>query len=144
MATELSVAEWVDALTGYLRLASWVDSGGNPAALQAALQSCSNAELQYATTAVPFIGGLAPVDASYPSVFDVAVLNFQTVPGGALQVVVPAPLRSMFMADGLTVDPTAAVTAALITAVIGTASDAAGNLATAYISGVKSSRRKDQ
>jgi rRNA processing protein Gar1 len=42
------------------------------------------------------------------------------------------------------VDPLAPLTAALITAVIGTLTDVVGNVATAYVSGVKSSRRTEQ
>lgn len=79
----------------------------------------------------------------FPSVLDVAVLNFTTAAGTVVQLQVPAPLGSDFTQSRL-VNPADANIAALIAAAIGLVSDNLGNLVTAFTSGSYSSRRKEQ
>jgi hypothetical protein len=143
MSTERFINEWTDVGANFLRTGGWVDSSGAIVSLQAAMAAASNAQLDFSTVAVPFMSSIAPVLAIYPTVGDVAVFNFVTGLGGGLQLVVPAPIAALFAPDSVTIDPTAAASVAIITAAIGTLSDAGGSLVTAYTSGVKSSRRKD-
>lgn len=138
------IDEWVDFAGGFLRSSSWLAAGGSDSAIAVALQNVSNALLQFQTAANPIIGTLTATDALYGSVQDVAQLVFATIPGSQIQVVVPAPLASMFGAGGLTVDPTDPGTAALIAAVLANLTDIAGNPATGYVSGQKGSRRREQ
>lgn len=144
MANARVILEWLDAAGGFLRSANWYDDGVGVAAFEAAMQDASNCNLQYATGAVPEIGVTTPGTTTYFLTTDVAVLVFATVPGGTVRVVVPGPLESMFGADGNTVDPTSTPAADIIAAVIGSLADSGGNVVTAYVSGVKSSRRTEQ
>jgi hypothetical protein len=50
----------------------------------------------------------------------------------------------MFGADGVTINAASVPAAAIIAAVIGYLTDGAGNTATTFIAGVKSSRRVEQ
>mgnify|MGYP001195724336 CR=1 FL=1 len=144
MAQARLILEWQDAAGGFLRSASWYDDANSPASFEADIQAASNCNLQYATGAVPEVGVVTPGTTTYFLTTDVAVLVFQTVPGGSLRVVIPGPLEEVFGSDGNTVDPTDTLVAAVIADVIGTLTDSGGNVATAYISGVKSSRRVEQ
>ena len=136
--------EWVDAAGGFLRASNWVVPTGSTGALEAELQTNSNAALQYATVGPPTIGATTPGATQYHLVADIAVQIFATIPGTTIQVVVPGPLATTFGPSSNVVNPLDANVAALIASVIGVLSDAAGNAATAYVSGVKSSRRVEQ
>lgn len=144
MAQARLILEWQDIAGGFLRSANWYDDTVGAGSFEAEMQAASIANLQYATGAVPQVGVVTPGTALYNLTTDTAVLTFQTIPGGSLQIVIPAPDASIFGPDGNTVDPTNATILALIASVVGTLMDSGGNLATAYKSGVKSSRRTEQ
>ena len=76
-----------------------------------------------------------PVAATYQSVTDIARLLFLTSAGTIVTINVPAPLASMFMADGETVDPTSV--AGLLTAATGVVSDLSGNTVASYVGGTR-------
>lgn len=138
------ISEWLDLAGGFIRAANWVFAPAGLGTYEAAVQACANAVLQFATSGIPTISGATPGSGQYDLVSDTAVLVFATAPGSDLKVVIPAPLGSIFGPSSNVVDPTNPLVAALIAAVVGTLGDAAGNAATAYISGVKSSRRTEQ
>jgi hypothetical protein len=135
--------EWTDDAGGFLRASNWTAPGG-VVAIDAQLQACSNAQLTYATEGTANMSPFSPTAAQYHLVTDLAVLVFATAAGNNVQVVVPGPLATTFGATSNIVNPLDPTTAALIAAVIGTLSDVNGNLVTAYVSGVKSSRRTEQ
>lgn len=136
--------EWSDISANFLRASNWVTAGGSLVALYAALQNASNANLLYETSGAPIVGTVSPTDATYPLVTDLALFNFQTVPGGRCQLVVPSPLVALFGPSGDVVDPAATQSAAIIAAAVGLLSDVVGNPAVAFISGSKASRRTEQ
>ena len=144
MPPDRAIWEWVDANGGFLRASDWVAPTASTGALEVAMQNASNAELLYATIAAPTVGAAAPGTNQYWLVTDIAVLNFATLPGLGFQLVIPGPNNSMFGPTSTVIDPTAPLTAALISAVIGVLADQYGNVATAYISGSKASRRVEQ
>lgn len=136
--------EYTDVAGGFLRATNWITHGTAPTTVAVALTAAINGNLLYATSGVPSVGVVTPGGSLYPFVTDLALFNFATIPGSGFQVVVPSPKAALFASDGVTVDPTATLSAAIITAVIGTLTDAAGNLATAFTGGVKASRRTEQ
>jgi len=77
----------------------------------------------------------SPVNATYPSVSDYARLLFQTTAGTLVQVTIPAPQSSMFLADQFTVD--SASVAGLLAALILVGTDLAGNAITSYVGGTR-------
>jgi hypothetical protein len=138
------IFEWVDVAAGFLRAASWVAPAGPTGPLELALQNASHGELLYVTIAAPTIGAAAPVGGQYHLCQDVALLNFATVPGTSIQVVIPAPIAAVFGPNSTVVESSNVLVAAVIAAVIGVLTDAAGNVVTAYIGGSKASRRTEQ
>jgi hypothetical protein len=136
--------EYTDQGSNFLRSSNWVLPGATLVGLYAALQNASNANLLYATSGAPIVGTFTPAAAQYPLVSDLAVFNFQTVPGSGCQLVVPAPLAALFGPTTTVVDPTATLSAAIIAAAVGLLTDVVGNPATAFISGSKASRRTEQ
>ena len=144
MVSTRLISEWTDQAGGFIRSANWVFAPVGLATYEAAVQATANAVLQYATNGIPSVSTATPGTGQYDLVSDTAVLVFATVPGSSLQVVIPAPLNSIFGPSSNVVDPTNPLVAALIAAVVGTLGDAAGNAATAFVSGVKSSRRTEQ
>lgn len=144
MPPDRAIWEWTDVAAGFLRASNWFLPAGSSGALEVALQNASNAELLYATIAAPTVGAFTPVGGQYSLCQDVALFNFATVPGVSIQLVVPGPRNSLFGANSTVVDSTNALAAAIIAAAIGNLTDPAGNVATAFISGSKSSRRTEQ
>jgi hypothetical protein len=136
--------EWTDDAGGFLRASSWITAAANLGTVDVPLQAASNAQLTFATAATPATSPFAPTAAQYHLVTDIAVLIFATAAGTTFQLVIPGPMVAVFGPTSNVVDPTAPLTAALIAAVIGTLTDIVGNVATAYVSGVKSSRRTEQ
>jgi len=136
--------EWTDDAGGFLRASNWIDAAAHLGFVDVPLQGASNAQLTYSTAATPAVSPFAPVAAQYHLVTDLAVLVFATGTGSTFQVVVPGPMVAVFGPTSNVVDPLAPLTAALIAGVIGVLTDVLGNVATAYVSGVKSSRRVEQ
>lgn len=135
------IAEWIDNAGGFIRQGGWVFAPAGLVVYEAAVQACSNAVLQYFTNGIPSISGASPGTGQYNLVNDLAVLTFATVPGSTIQVSIPAPFNTIFGPSSNVVDPTNPLIVALIAAVIGTLGDVNGHAATAYVSGIKVSRR---
>ncbi len=138
------VWEWTDVAGGFIRGSNFIDAAANLAAVDVPLQACGNPQLIYATAGPIVTSPFAPGSGQYNLVTDLAVLTFATTTNGRIQVVVPGPLGSIFGSTSLVVDPTNPLVAALIAAVTSHVTDVAGNAVTAYISGIKSSRRTEQ
>ena len=139
-----AVFEWTDAASGFLRASNWCVNTGLSGTFLLTLQAMSNASN---TTTVEGPAVVSPTPAGsgqYSLSTTTAVLNFVTGIGSGVQVTVPAPVAAIFAADGVTVDPTNAVVAAFVAQVVGTLTDGAGNVVTAYTQGVRSSRKVEQ
>lgn len=136
--------EWIDNAGGFLRASNWVFATPGLATLEAAIQACANPNLQYVTNGIPTVSTATPGTGQYNLTTDTAVLQYQTAPGSGIRLVIPGPLNTIFGSNSNIVDPTNALIVALNAAVIGTLGDAAGNAASAYISGAKGSRRTEQ
>jgi hypothetical protein len=144
MGPDRLINEWADIGNNFLRCASWIAPGQASGPLNGSMQAASNAILTYATQGLPAIGSGTPAGAQFRLTQDVALFNFQTIPGTTVQLVVPAPLLAVFGANSTVVDPTAALSAAIIAQALGVLSDINGNPATAYAGGSKGSRRTEQ
>lgn len=136
--------EYTDVGGNFLRASNWVFAPALLSALEAAVQAGTNANLLFATNGLPVVGTTTPSGNDFPLVTDLALFNFQTGAGAGLQLVVPAPVASMFGPTNNTIDPTNPLAAAIIAAVIGCLGDVGGNAASAFIAGTKASRRVDQ
>ena len=143
MANRL-IAEFVDVAGGYLRSGNWGASSAISLPYTTALAACSNANLNAFTAGVALTSSPAASSGAYPLVTDVAVLNFVSVALGRVQLTIPSPVASIFGSDGVTVDPTNPLVAALISAATGYLADVNGNPVSAFMQGVKSSRRVEQ
>jgi hypothetical protein len=143
-APERVIYEYEDVGGGFLRTSGWIGAGLSSGPLTSALQAGSNSNLLFVTQALPAIGTTTPLGAQYRLCQDVALFNFQTVAGTSIQIALPAPLLALFGANSTVVDATNALSASIIAAAIGTLADNAGNLATAFAGGSKSSRRTEQ
>ena len=144
VAVDAAVFEWTDQAAGFLRSRSWVVPGGLPGAFLLALQALSNASNTLAVEGPAVISPTPAGSGQYALCSTTAVLNFITGAGTGVQVTVPAPVASIFAADGVTVDPANVVVAAFIAAAVGYLTDSGGNVVTAYNTGVKSSRKVEQ
>ena len=77
-----------------------------PGSLDSYLATISNAIIvQIAEGAVTNFTNPPPVAAAYPSVVQCAECTYLDVSGNAGTIKVPAPKLSMFLADGITVNP---------------------------------------
>lgn len=137
-------------MTNVNRSIVWVDgAGGSTISLIRALTSASTIETELLAVSNSdwfneWEGTLninlspAPTIASYQSVSQQATLVFQCADGTTARVNVIAPKLSIFLADGVTVDPTAI--SSLITACVGTLLSATLSPATAFVSGILGKR----
>lgn len=116
-------------------------SFGAAGALMTAVQAASDCGLWLAKICPVSVVNEAAADGPYKTVQDVALMIFRTSADTTIRITVPGPKAAMFKADLKTVDPAAALTAAIIAAVLGAVSDANGNPATTYVSG---SRQKQE
>lgn len=140
MAVARRYQVWVDA-QGRTTL-TLANTTGSLATLFAAIKAQSNADVLNDTESSLNVNGApAPTNAVYPSVRDSAKLVFVTALGNTVTLTVPAPVSSLFLADGQTVDPTAAAT--IITDALAALTDEAGNAVTAYQGGFRQPTRSE-
>lgn len=137
------INEYTDVGSNYIRSANWVALPGGLAALQAAIQAATNANLLYSTQGTPIVGTTTPSSALYPLCADLAYFNFSTGPGTGVRLTIPAPVGSMFTSFG-TINASDPLAAAVIAAVLACLGDSAGNVATIFQSGSKASRSVEQ
>ena len=136
------ITEWIDSKGTYLRSGNWAKIGGSSAAIFAAMVGASNAQITFQTQGQPFQDLSAPVDALYSTSQDTLQLTLITTALTYTQLVIPAPIASLFTAGGINVDTTSAAYLALAAAVVNL-TDSGGNAVTAISAAVKSQRRVD-
>lgn len=112
-------------------------------AIATAIESLTSGQLAAAHGAynIPPAAVIYGGGGTFETVEDKAVLTFQTAAGSIHRLSVPAPLSTIFLGDGQSVDPTNAAVVALVGAMLGIASDAAGNPLTTYVSGTRTRRK---
>lgn len=126
----------------------WIDVGGrtrvtvpsanpNSGAIMSALAAKSNAGVLSWFEGPPTSLSPTPVLADFPDVVDLARLTF-TDGTSLVNLALPAPVRSIFLGDSVTVD--SAQIAAIIAACVGTLVSTAGNPVTAFVAGVRNQR----
>lgn len=133
MPTQKASVVWADA-GGRTRTTQIVTSAGSAAVL-AALKAQSNADWMQQWEGDLVAQVPAPVAAQFQDASDAAVLYFQTAAGAIAKVTLPAPVASIFMADGESVDPSAI--AAIIAAVIADCVTADGTAVASYVGGLR-------
>lgn len=124
---------WLDA-NGYTQIGMLRTNTG-AGAIQAAIAAVSNAGLQQCWEGSQTVTGAAPTAALYQSGQQIVRLTFLCADGSEAVVKVFAPQSTIFLTDGVTVDPANANVATLIAACIGNLESATGALATAFLSG---------
>lgn len=137
MSHNLSVL-WVDAGGGStITLIRSVTSG---ASILSNLLLASNADfLNQWEGFVTVNPSPSPTAAPNQSVLTQASLVFRCADNSQVTLILPAPAAGAFLADGVTIDPT--MIASIITAAIGQLVSQSGSPATAYLSGLLTSRR---
>lgn len=135
---------WIDA-NGFTRLTLLNGTGSligpDLTTVQTTLISSSNADVLNAVENILSVYSPIPPGTVFRSVADAALLTFQDAGGNLVNVTLPAPLSSIFMADEVTVDP--AQIAAIIGAVVGVVVTASGGTVTAYVGGIRAARTKE-
>lgn len=126
----------------------WVDAAGRETVtlVRTGTTGCPiQAQVIGVSSALPLQDWEGAIDQHSPTpvagtyfIGDWAYLTYACADGTSAQIAVPAPLASIFMADGRTVDPTAI--AALNAAAIGTLVGYSGSAANAYLSGYRKTR----
>lgn len=110
-------------------------TAGAAALLGAALALSHADDLEYwEGTNIPN-GAPTPTVGDYAPVTLRARLTFVTAAGLQVSFLIPAPDRSIFLADGQTVDITNAAVVAFVAVAITALTDGAGNLVTSLVSG---------
>lgn len=104
----------------------------------AKLQLHSNADVQEWFEGPDNLLTPAPVSAGFPDVIDLARLTFTDAFGSLVNLALPAPKSSIFLADSVTVDSSAI--ADVIAASIGHLCSSGGSLVTAYVAGLRNLR----
>lgn len=137
MALERQYRHWIDA-DGRIALLRYTGVGALNA-LIAQIDVWTNADYyDYVENTLIQNVAPAPNTAVYRSVLDQAELLFTCADGTTASFRIPAPLSGMFLADNLTVDPSAIPL--LRAAAIGLLCSATGSPATAYQSGYRVKR----
>jgi len=126
----------------------WVDSAGRQTVtlIRNGSSGCPiQTQVVGLSAALPLQDWEGPIDQHSPTpsantylIGDWAILHYVCADGSQAALMVPAPLPSIFLADGRTVD--VSTLTALNTAAIGTLASYSGSLATAYLSGYRKSR----
>lgn len=127
----------------------WIDAGGrtvatipcsdpNNSALMAALQNHSQADVLDWFEGADNVLSPAPAGGAFPDVRDLARLTFTDAGGSLVNVALPAPTSSIFLADSVTVNPSAI--ADIIAAATGHLCSSGGGLVTAFVAGLRNQR----
>jgi len=128
---------WIDA-NGFTRLT--LVNGTSPlSGVQSALLAKSNADVLNAVENTISLFTPAPPGGTYRTVGDAAILTFQDAGGNLVDITLPAPDSSIFLADQETVD--GSQIAAIIAAVVGTVDTASGGVVTAFVGGTRRTRK---
>lgn len=144
-ATDRIVNEWIDGAGGFLRTAGWIDSTVSSGPLLTAMQAASNAELLYSEQGLPRTATASPnPGVTWWLCTDTAIFTFICLDLTNVGLIIPGPDSSMFLPGSLVIDPASTLAAAIIAQAIGVVLNPVGSPVTAFVSGVKSSRRTEQ
>ena len=135
MANNRSVL-WVDA--GSRATITLIRTSTGGATIQADVQAKSNAGVLNEWNGTLVTTAPSTSAAQYPSVTQQATLVFQCADGTTARIDIPAPVLSIFLSDGVTVDATTITT--LIADCIGNLLSTSLSPATAYLSGILNRR----
>jgi len=126
----------------------WVDASGRQTVtlIRNVSSGCPiQAQVIALSAALPLQDWEGPIDSHSPTpaastyqIGDWAYLQYANADGSESQIAIPAPLTTLFLSDGRTVDPTQLT--ALNAAAIGTLGGYSGSAAATYISGYRKSR----
>jgi len=140
MAVLLRQITWVDA-DGLTRRTQIIGNAST-FAVQAALLNMSQAdELSDVEGNLTVNPTPTPIGGQYRSVTDFAAIWYSDASGNIVQVTLPAPDASIFLADQETVDPSNSLVAALNTVVLGVVLTASGGVVTNYVGGLRKQSR---
>lgn len=127
---------WVDA-NGF-RSITKINTVGGFASFSGALKGLSNADYLTTWESVTSPNPMpSPVASEYQSGADRAALIFRCVDNTLVTVLVPAPSINIFLADGETVDPTAAAVVTFVANALGAVTNASGSPAAAFVAGYR-------
>lgn len=99
--------EWRDNAGSFYRQKLYTNADGAPVdGLAAELQNLSNAGLQQHSAGELIVDANPAINAQFPTIAQVAVLIYLCADGSTVRIQVPAPLDTIFLPDGLRVDPT--------------------------------------
>jgi hypothetical protein len=143
-AADRGIAEYIDVAGAFLRSSNWLQVTRTPGVLEAAIQAATRSNLAFFTSGQPTVGTATPSGAQYQSAQDVLLITMQSAPGVYVQVTVPAPKSTLFLAGGIQYDPADADWIVLLAAIQTSVTDINGNAALTLVSAVKSNRRPDQ
>lgn len=129
--TRQTITRGIDSLIGGPTLAS----------VQADVAALSNADWMRYWQGTENTQTPAPPGGQYIAVGDYAELLFSAADGSQLYVTIPAPVSTLFLADGETVDITQITT--LISDVTGCLVTATGSHPTTFVGGVRRSKLKE-
>lgn len=137
MTRQRQAIAWIDVGGRTVQTIFLADTTGSD--LRAKLLGHSNADvLDWFEGDDNFTSVPSPTFATFPSVFDNARLLFEDGSGNQASITLPAPQAAIFLADGVTVDPSAI--ADVITSATTYLVNSAGNVVTTYIGGVRLAR----
>lgn len=122
---------WIDAQGEKVLHVITTDTGVG--AIETALEAKSNAGVVECWEGLDELSSPTPTAATYPTVRATVVLTFTDGVGSFAKLFIPAPVSSIFAADGVSVDPTQI--AGIIAAAVGHLVCGSGNVATAYVGG---------
>lgn len=142
VAVDAWYMEWLDSAGGFYRNRFYVSHGVDGSSVVAQLQSASNAGLQQHSSGQVTFDAVSPIDAQYPTFTQVAQLLFACADGSTVEMIIPAPQSTVFLSDGLRVDPVAMAT--LIADVIAVVTNNLASPVTTYRQGSLVNRRRDQ
>lgn len=125
---------WID-VAGRTRVTQFVINA-TPACIRTSLLAKSNADVvDWFEGDDHFNTSPAPLNLTYPRVTDFASLLFADGSGNQASLTLPAPDSSIFLADQVSVDPSAI--ADIISAATTFLVNSAGNTVTTYLGGVR-------
>lgn len=112
-----------------------INTTGGSGSILSAVLACANSDASQFWESVLATFTPAPAAADYININQVALLNFVTASGSIATLRIPAAKLSIFLADGVTVDGTNTAVVNLVAACIGSLTDEAGSLVTAFVGG---------
>lgn len=141
MADKRASIIWLD-VNGVSRQTILTSTTG-AGAIWAAVQAASQAQVETSWESVLGASVGSAASGAYQSVKMSASLLYQTGSGGSLRITIPAPQLSIFLPDGVTVDPSNSLVIAINTAAIGLLSNGGGTTAATFVGGILNPSRND-